>query len=104
MTQVCRQCSRINPAEASYCYWDGAILAGSGRGPIDAGSAPFPAQFVFPGGQMCRNFDQLATACQLNWAAAVDLLKQGFFAAFLGGMGRADLAMAAAEAAKFPDA
>ncbi len=72
-------------------------------GPINAGSAPFPSQFIFPGGQMCRNFDQLATTCQQNWQAAVDLLKQGFFSSFLGGLGRADLAMAANEAAKYPD-
>ena len=34
-------------------------------------SAPFPNQFVFPGGQACRNFDQLATACQQGWQSAV---------------------------------
>lgn len=105
MSQVCRQCSRVNPSEAAYCYWDGAILAGGSvnGGPINAGSVPFPGQFVFPGGQVCRNFDQLATTCQQNWQAAVELLKQGFFSGFLGGLGRADLAMAANEAAKFPD-
>jgi hypothetical protein len=104
MSQVCRQCSRVNPADAAYCYWDGAILAGGvGGGPINAGSAPFPNQFIFPGGQICRNFDQLATACQHNWQAAVELLQQGFFSSFLGGLGRADLAMAAHEAAKYPD-
>lgn len=104
MTQVCRQCSRVNPADAAFCYWDGAILAGSGGGPINAGSAPFPSQFIFPGGQICRNFDQLAITCQQNWPAAVELLKQGFFSSFLGGLGRADLAMAANEASKYPDA
>lgn len=104
MSQVCSQCSRINPPDATYCYWDGAILAGrAGAGPINAGSAPFPNQFIFPSGKMCRNFDQLATTCQQNWQEAVDLLKQGFLATFLGGLGRADLAMAANEAAKFPD-
>lgn len=105
MTHVCRQCSRVNPAEASYCYWDGAILEGnkSAAGPVNVGSAPFPSQFVFPSGQVCRNFDQLATTCQQNWKAAADLLKQGFLGSFLGGLGRADLAMAAQEAAKFPD-
>src|SRR5262249_892289 len=56
-----------------------------------------------PTGQACRNFDQLAMACQQNWAAAVDLLKQGFLASFLGGVGRVDLAMAAQEAARYPD-
>ena len=56
-----------------------------------------------PNGQACRNFDQLATTCQQNWVAALDLLKQGFLASFFGGLGRVDLAVAAQEAAKFPD-
>ncbi len=43
-------------------------------------------------------------ACQQHWAAAVDLLKQGYLGSFFGGLGRVDLAMAAQEAAKFPDA
>ena len=85
MSQVCRQCSRINPADASYCYYDGAILAGHrGSGPINAGSAPFPSQFVFPTGQICKNFDQLALACQQNWSTALEMLKQGFLGTFFG--------------------
>jgi hypothetical protein len=95
----------VNPADAAYCYYDGVILAGhsANGGAITQGSAPFPSQFVFPSGQVCQNFDQLALACQQNWKAAVDLLKQGFLANFLGGLGRADLALAAQEAARFPD-
>jgi hypothetical protein len=103
MSLVCAQCSRVNPAEASYCFYDGAALAGRSGGPINAGSAPFPHQFVFPDGLACRNFDQLAMACQANWASAIVLLKQGFLGSFFGGMGRIDLAAAAQEAAKFPD-
>jgi hypothetical protein len=103
MSLVCGQCSRVNPAEAAYCYFDGAALAGRAGGPINAGSAPFPNQFVFPNGMACRNFDQLAVACQQHWPAAIDLLKQGYLGSFFGGMGRVDLAMAAQEAAKFPD-
>ncbi len=103
MSLVCAQCSRVNPTEAAYCYYDGAALAGRAGGPINAGSAPFPNQFVFPNGLACRNFDQLAMACQEHWPAAIDLLKQGFLGSFLGGMGRIDLALAAQEAAKFPD-
>src|SRR5207237_596070 len=87
-----------------YCYNDGAALAGrAGGGPIHAGSASFPTPFVFPNGQACRNFDQLAMTCQQSWPAALDLLKQGFLASFFGGLGRVDLALAAQEAAKFPD-
>ena len=103
MSLVCAQCSRVNPAEAAYCYHDGAALAGHAGGPINAGSAPFPSQFVFPNGQACRNFDQLALACQQHWSAAIDLLKQGYLGSFFGGMGRIDLATAAQESAKFPD-
>ncbi|MCS7047510.1 MAG: hypothetical protein NZO58_14230, partial [Gemmataceae bacterium] len=102
--QVCRQCSRVNPPEASYCYYDGAILAGhDGRGPIQAGSAPFPREFVFANGTACKNFDQLALACQQHWSMAVEVLKKGYFETFFGGLGRADLAQAAQEAANFPD-
>lgn len=104
MPHICTQCSRVNPPEASYCYYDGAVLAGSSaRGPINPGSQHFPHPFHFPNGQACRNFDQLATACQQNWETAVTLMKQGFFTAFLGGLGRADLALAAQDAARFPD-
>jgi hypothetical protein len=103
MSLVCGQCSRVNPAEAAYCYFDGAALAGRAGGPINAGSAPFPNHFVFPNGLACRNFDQLALACQQYWSAALDLLKQGYLGSFFGGMGRIDLAMAAQDAAKFPD-
>lgn len=103
MSLVCAQCSRVNPEDASYCYFDGAALAGRAGGPINAGAAPFPNPFVFPNGHQCRNFDQLALACQQNWSAAIDLLRQGFLGSFFGGIGRVDLAAAAQEAAKFPD-
>ncbi len=31
MALVCRNCKRVNPAEAHYCYWDGAVLDGHAR-------------------------------------------------------------------------
>jgi hypothetical protein len=106
MSQTCTKCSHVNPDDASYCYYDGQVLAGhsANGGPVNAGSQPFPSPFVFPSGQSCRNFDQLATACQNSWKEAVNLLKQGFLSGFLGGLGRADLARAAQDAARFPDA
>lgn len=102
MVQVCVQCSRVNPAEASYCYYDGVALQGRG-GPLQPGSQPFPRLFVFPCGAVGRNFDQLAQECQKNWIEARELLKQGALERFLAGLGRADLAMAARAAAAFPD-
>src|SRR5262249_33787438 len=51
----------------------------------------------------CHTFDQLALACLDEWAVAVELLKRNDLTAFLAGMGRADLALAAREAARFPD-
>jgi hypothetical protein len=105
MGQTCTKCSRVNPEGAAYCYHDGAQLAGHSRngGPVAVGSRPFRSPFVFPSGRQCRTFDELALACQENWPAARDLLREGFFESFLGGLGRADLALAAREAARFPD-
>src|SRR5258708_6734144 len=105
MAQTCSKCSRVNPADASYCYYDGSLLEGhsSNGGPVRAGSQNFPNQFVFPTGTICRNFDQLAQACQENWTSAVELLQQGYLENFLGALGRADLAFAAREASRFPD-
>jgi hypothetical protein len=105
MSQICSKCARVNPPDAAYCYFDGAILEGhsANGGPVNQGAYPFPSHFVFPTGQACHNFDQLALTCQQQWKAAVDLLKHGFLANFLGGLGRADLALAAQEAAGFPD-
>lgn len=105
MSLVCRQCSRVNPDEAYYCYFDGAALAGraASAGPINLGAQPFPSPFVFPSGAVCRNFDQLAMACQQHWEEAAGALGEGHFGAFFSGLGRADLARAARDAAAFPD-
>ena len=88
MPQVCSQCQRVNPPEAAYCYHDGVLLAGHAAddSAVRKGARPFPNPFVFPSGVACRNFDQLAMACQQNWSQAVDLLKQGYLASFLGGI------------------
>jgi hypothetical protein len=106
MVQTCSKCSRANPAEAVYCYFDGFVLGGHSRngGPVAIGAQAFGHPFVFPGGRQCRSFDELAIACQEEWAGARDLLRQGYLENFFGGLGRVDLALAAKEAAKFPDA
>ena len=38
---TCTKCSRVNPADAAYCYHDGAVLAGHSRngGPVAVGAA-----------------------------------------------------------------
>lgn len=105
MVLTCSKCSRANPAEAVYCYYDGFVLGGGAArgGPLAVGAQPFLAPFVFPNGRTCRSFDEMAVACQEEWPAARDLLAQGFLEKFLGGLGRLDLALAAKEAAHFPD-
>jgi hypothetical protein len=106
MVQTCSKCSRVNPAEAVYCYFDGFVLSSGSRdgGPVAVGAQTFAHPFVFPGGRQCRSFDELAIACQEEWVAARDLLRQGYLENFFSGLGRVDLALAAQEAAKFPDA
>jgi hypothetical protein len=102
MSLVCRQCSRNQPEQAQFCWFDGAPLGGS-KGPLNPGQVPFPAPFAFDTSISCNNFDQLALACQSNWKKATEHLKQGAFLPFFRNMGRADLAFAAKEAANFPD-
>jgi hypothetical protein len=105
MTRTCRTCSRVNPADASYCYHDGNVLDGqSGKqGPLNAGMQPFPSPFVFPSGRVCQNFDQLALACEQGWAEALFLLKEGYLENFLSSLGRTDLAVAARSTAQCAD-
>jgi hypothetical protein len=106
MVQTCSKCSRANPGDAVYCYFDGFVLGGHSRngGPVAVGAQAFVHPFVFPTGRQCRSFDELALACQEEWNGARELLRQGYLENFLGGLGRVDLAQAAKESAKFPDA
>jgi hypothetical protein len=106
MALTCTKCNRTNPAEAVFCYFDGNLLpghAGGNGGPINAGSRLFPGEFVFPSGRRCRNFDELSLACVQERPAAVQLLEGGYIESFLGGIGRADLALLAKQAARFPN-
>src|SRR5262245_38210895 len=105
MPLTCVKCSRANPKDAAYCYHDGYALDGHGHGagPVAVGAQRFANPFVFPSGRTSRSFDELAVACQEDWESAKELLQQGFFGSFFGGMGRADLARAAEEAKKFGD-
>jgi hypothetical protein len=105
MSRVCTTCSRINPVDAVFCYFDGVALGGPGRngGAVQTNTQHFRNAFVFPSGATCRNFDELALACQQNWQVARELLQKGRLESFLGSVGRTDLAQAAREAARFPD-
>jgi hypothetical protein len=105
MAQLCSKCSRANPVEAVYCWFDGFVLPNQQRrgGPVAVGAQLFKSPFVFPTGRTCRTFDELALACQEDWKAACGLLKDGYLESFLGGLDRVDLALAAKEAARFPD-
>ncbi len=105
MRKICPNCSRTNPAEAAYCYFDGVALAGNQQGgPVQAGTMAFASPFVFPNGEQCRNFNQLVMSCQNNWAQAREIFQQGIFEKFLQGMGRLDLAQSAQQAAQALDA
>src|SRR5580693_6638809 len=101
MPLTCPKCRRVNPAEATYCFYDGMVLTNGqvSGGRLNPATVAFPMPFVFPSGQSCHNFDQLALACLNNWSTARDLVRQGMLKTFLGGVGRADLAQAADEAA-----
>ena len=104
MSFTCRTCSRMNPPEALYCYYDGVALDGAhSRGPVAAGAQKFPTPFVMPSGQSAGSFDELVLACEADWDAARSVLQHGFLEGFLGGLGRVDLAMLARKSAQSPD-
>jgi hypothetical protein len=91
--------------DAFYCFQDGTALRAQAM-PVDRshpGSKPFLTPFVFPSGKTCGDFDQFALACVQNWPVAVDLLREGSFTSFFRSLGRADVALAAEEAKRFPD-
>src|SRR5438270_6045140 len=98
---VCPRCQHTNPEIAVFCYFDGAELR-----PHSGGQAfgRLARPFAFPSGRRCETFDDLAKACQDEWPAARDLLRQGTFRQFFAAAGRADLAKAAAEAMAQGDA
>jgi hypothetical protein len=101
---TCSQCRRVNPPDAAFCYFDGTLLNGHGTtGRVTAGRQPFAHPLVFPSGRQCRSFDELALACHEEWDEARTMLWQGYFERFLNGLGRADLARAAGDAARAPD-
>ncbi len=104
MLRECPVCSKINPADAQYCYYDGRALSKElQQGPLNLGTLPFPSSLYFSDGQACANFNQVALACDTHWEEARALLSDGIWTTFFGGMGRLDLAAAAKAAAAAPD-
>lgn len=105
MSRQCPACSKTNPADADYCYYDGRPLSKERQeGPVHVGTLMFPMPFHFADGQMCANFNQLALACDERWEEAKALLAAGYWPIFFGTIGRLDLAAAAKQAAAEPDA
>ncbi len=103
MTPRCRKCGRVNPPEAVYCFADGTPLDGQAGAARPGGTQLFAHPLTLASGRRCNTFDELALACHDDWAGGLDLLREGYLEAFLVGIGRADLAAAAREAARFPD-
>ena len=100
----CPTCSKVNPGNAAYCFYDGRALAtGSQQGPLRLATMPFPAPFFFANGQSCANFNQLVLACNERWNEARSLLADGVWPSFFGAMGRMDLAALAIRSAKETD-
>jgi hypothetical protein len=99
---TCPHCHRANPDEAAFCHFDGIALRPSG-GLERPSYNQLPNEFFFPSGRCCRTYDDLARGCQEEWAQVRDLLNRGVLAQFLSGIGRLDLAQAAAEARAQPD-
>jgi hypothetical protein len=107
MTRQCLACRRLNPPGAAFCFHDGRPLAGgagtAGAVAIDFSTWTFPRPFVFPNGVRCLNFVMLAGACRQHPEQLLEALHDGFLQSFLASLGRTDLALAAASAARSAD-
>jgi hypothetical protein len=93
--KICPRCRRANPAEAAYCYFDGGNLVGQ-----QDGGQKLASDFLFPSGRRARTLEDLANACQDEWATARDFLRNGAMRAFFLSIGRHDLARVAQEGAQ----
>jgi len=91
---VCSRCQRANPQGSLYCYFDGVALQVG----ADGAASRLAQEFLFPSGRRCRSFEELAQGCVDEWTSARELLRQGIFHKYFGGIGRHDLARAAQEA------
>jgi hypothetical protein len=99
MVQLCSRCQRANPDAAIFCWFDGVVLQQGATPP----QLTLPREFSFPSGRRCRTYEELVQGCQQEWATARVLLRSGTLGAYLAGIGRHDLAHAAAESSGAPD-
>src|SRR2546421_3081477 len=101
----CPTCSRVNPASAAYCFYDGRALERTGeQEPVEGlGTRPFPLPFSFSDGQGCANYNQLVLACDRRWTEARTNLLNGTWQSFFSTIGRADLASLAVLSAREAD-
>lgn len=98
----CPRCQRANPPEAQYCHFDGTGLR-TGTDGKQATNTALGREFVFPSGRRCRSFDELVSACSLEWSSARSMMQQGGLRQFLASIGRMDLAHQADKAAAHID-
>lgn len=98
----CPRCQRANPPEALYCHFDGNGLR-TGTDGKAVTNTTLGREFVFPSGRRCRTFDELITACSVEWSSARNMLQQGGLRQFLSSIGRMDLAQQADRAAAHVD-
>lgn len=98
----CPRCQRANPPEAFYCHFDGTGLR-TGTDGKQVTNTALGREFVFPSGRRCRSFDELISACSLEWSSARSMLQQGGLRQFLASIGRMDLAHQADKAAAHID-
>lgn len=100
----CPTCSRINPANAIYCHYDGRALAQDGPGgSLGLGVLSFRTPFAFADGQLCENYNQLTLACDRRWNEAHGYLGNGIWETFFASIGRMDLVTVARQAAREAD-
>jgi hypothetical protein len=99
----CPTCSRVNPANATYCHYDGGPLNKAGQnGPLH-GTWRFPLPFSFSDGQGCADYNQLVLACDRRWGEARTYLVNGTWASFFDSIGRPDLSALAMRCARETD-
>jgi hypothetical protein len=104
MPTQCPTCSKVNPTNAAYCFYDGRALGKSPQNrPSGPGTVRFSLPFSFADGLGCVDYNQLALACDRRWNEARGYLLNGTWASFFNAIGRPDLAALAVQAARETD-